>query len=84
MDSARDQSPRERRRSFGIGGAGNIRMYSEASTDDFYTHPPSSQARRRSSAFSGSSASPDGASRRARFLDGVKSMFGNSSVKDEK
>ncbi|KAI1495749.1 hypothetical protein F5X99DRAFT_402499 [Biscogniauxia marginata] len=71
----------ERPRSFGIGGAGNIRTRTEAMVHDII--PLHDQhRRRRSSLWSlGSSSNSNGESRSFKLPGGFKNVFGGSSRK---
>ncbi|KAI1398432.1 hypothetical protein F4819DRAFT_489606 [Hypoxylon fuscum] len=71
----------ERRRSFGIGGAGNIRTQEEAIVHDLNS-PSDATKRRRSSLWSvGSSSDASGESRSSKLPGRFKSMFGNGRTK---
>ncbi|KAK6080048.1 hypothetical protein SCUP234_05404 [Seiridium cupressi] len=70
---------KERRKSFGIGGAGNIRTKEEALVDDLA--PSSGQERRRSSVWSRSSGASGEAS--SGLLSKVKNALHNSTSKKD-
>ncbi|KAK8117861.1 uncharacterized protein PG998_006142 [Apiospora kogelbergensis] len=79
------REPPERPRSFGIGGAGNIRTRADATLHDLV--PVSSpekkeeRPRRRSSVFSSSSFA-EGERRRSKLVDNMKGVFRRSSTKE--
>ncbi|KAJ9149329.1 hypothetical protein NKR23_g4197 [Pleurostoma richardsiae] len=70
-------NPGERKMSFGIGGAGNIRTVSEATVHDYYISGEGNE-RRRSSVWS--IPSTPATSRRASIFASVRSMFGSNNT----
>ncbi|KAK8076115.1 hypothetical protein PG994_003387 [Apiospora phragmitis] len=77
------QEPHERPRSFGIGGAGNIRTRADARLSELAPATPDTkeQPRRRSSVFSSSSYT-EGERRQSKLLDNMKGIFRRSSTKE--
>ncbi|KAK7937373.1 uncharacterized protein PG986_014241 [Apiospora aurea] len=79
------QEPQERPRSFGIGGAGNIRTRANATLDRLAAEPPAEkeqqQPGRRSSVFS-SSSNAEGERRQSKLVDNMKGIFRRSSTKE--
>ncbi|KAK6852043.1 hypothetical protein PG990_014832 [Apiospora arundinis] len=79
------REPQERPRSFGIGGAGNIRTRADATLHDLVPATSSDQKeeqpRRRSSVFSSSSYA-EGERRQSKLLDNMKGIFRRSSTKE--
>ncbi|KAI1344519.1 hypothetical protein F5Y15DRAFT_366807 [Xylariaceae sp. FL0016] len=73
----------DQRRSFGIGGAGNIRTHAEAMVPDLPVVPIDGQPqRRRSSVWSiGSSPNSGGERRPSKVSETIKNMFGGSASK---
>ncbi|KAK5659592.1 hypothetical protein OQA88_794 [Cercophora sp. LCS_1] len=74
MDPLSDEY-RNRRRSFGRGGAGNIRSHAEATIPEAAV--AEHQQRRRSSVWSMASSSSS-ASRRSKIFGSVKNLFGRT------
>ncbi|KAK8057216.1 hypothetical protein PG996_011153 [Apiospora saccharicola] len=77
------REPQERPRSFGIGGAGNIRTRADATLTEIAPASPDKkeEPRRRSSVFS-SSSSAEGERRQSKLLDNMKGIFRRSSTKE--
>ncbi|OTB01933.1 hypothetical protein M426DRAFT_323032 [Hypoxylon sp. CI-4A] len=71
----------ERPRSFGIGGAGNIRTRDEAIIHDMISATEAVKRRRSSLMSSESSSGESGETRSSKFSGRFKSLFRNSRTK---
>ncbi|KAK0711896.1 hypothetical protein B0H67DRAFT_647234 [Lasiosphaeris hirsuta] len=73
---------RNRRRSFGRGGAGNIRSHAEATIASF-AHDGEGHPRRRSSVWSTSSAVSTSSTRRSKLFGSIRNLFSRSPEQKE-
>ncbi|CAJ2509431.1 Uu.00g144570.m01.CDS01 [Anthostomella pinea] len=70
----------ERRRSFGVGGAGNIRTRAEAELHDW---PPTDNKERRRISLTSSSSHHDGERRSSKVSETIKNIFRSPGTKSD-